>query len=1182
MVKKQQGRDASRGAAAWWVLAALAAIGAFIVAFGAFDSGKPLLGAVPGGIPSTRGIYQANDEGVLFQVRSDIGLPDEQGLVPHQEDDLGQRYVVGVSRQAAEQAAASMGQLTIKLPSGERFGVKFERSEHAANGNWTFIGKVSTRLGPQAAVLTFGPAGVFGVLPIPQGSQMQLSTTRGVTVLEPVRPMHPRDPATGELPVDYVIPPPASQPAAKKGVDSYVSSGVMTGAPLGPPRHVPHRTDPVVAISVAPLADTVEVDVLGLYTKNMVELRGSVAAAETEIQNYLAIANQAHRDSNTGITLKYVGLHQVDYPSTAMNTTVLTDLGANNMPDGTDVQALRESLRADLVALHRPYVSGDTNGGVGYLGSTNGYDGAAFSVSNLSTYTFAHETGHNLGSMHDIVTSTQNGVVSYGAYSYSFGYRQDGPPAFATIMAYPANAQPWIGYFSHPGTIACLGVACGDADADNARSLRNMAPVVSEYRLPPNLISVSASPAVEGDPGSLWTRTATITVKLSTPAPIGGVRFDIGTQNGTAIAGADYSVWSQSAGFSEGESVRSFTVALLPDVLIEGDESFRVVLSNVQGVGIYRDSADVRIIDDDPRVRVSGRFTAPSGVSMPVGQFQIGISEQSVNGYDSSSYWVFPPNFEYNVPVQAGSSVQLSTYLSAPYAQARYELGVITSDMSQDLVLKRNFKLTGALRFPAGQAVPTSPITVIAWGADGSTYGMNATANPPDFKYAFDVVEGAELRLDARDPPAPYVSQHIALGEIHADRLQDITLGSVPSLVMTGARTVEGGNGRDTTVNLTLYLSAIAPAEGVQVDVAVLDGSATAGVDFVGQAKKRVTIGGGKNSLNFPIVIKGDGRSESEEWLKVVLSNTSGAWLPSPQAIVYIVDDDFGVLRNDFNGDGRSDVFWRNTVDGRNIIWWSAAYGQQSNPGSVASRAWSVVGNGDFDGDGESDLFWRNASSGQNIIWPSGNSSLKRSVTTITGLEWKVAAVGDFDGDGYSDVFWRHDTNGQNAIWWAGSYTARTMERAVSTTWKVAGVGDIDGDGQDDVFWRNTVTGANIIWWSGTYSAYANLVGVTNQAWQVVAIGDLSGDGMADVFWRNRNTGENIIWWNGNYATQVREPSVSTAWKVAATGDYDGNGTIDLLWRNGLTGANVIWDSGRYAQRRNVTGVTNTAWVVQQ
>src|SRR3546814_20992212 len=51
--------------------------------------------------------------------------------------------------------------------------------------------------------------------------------------------------------------------------------------------------------------------VLGLYTDDLVELRGSVSAAETEVTNLFAIANQAHLDSATGVQLKVAALKRV-------------------------------------------------------------------------------------------------------------------------------------------------------------------------------------------------------------------------------------------------------------------------------------------------------------------------------------------------------------------------------------------------------------------------------------------------------------------------------------------------------------------------------------------------------------------------------------------------------------------------------------------------------------------------------------------------------------------------------------------------------------------------------------------------------------------------------------------------------------------------------------------------------
>ena len=40
---------------------------------------------------------------------------------------------------------------------------------------------------------------------------------------------------------------------------------------------------------------------------------------------------------------------------------------------------------------------------------------------------------------------------------------------------------------------------------------------------------------------------------------------------------------------------------------------------------------------------------------------------------------------------------------------------------------------------------------------------------------------------------------------------------------------------------------------------------------------------------------------------------------------------------------------------------------------TVGDQNWKIVGTGDFDGDGKSDIFWRNTSTGENAIWGAGD-----------------------------------------------------------------------------------------------------------------------------------------------------------------------------------------------------------------
>jgi hypothetical protein len=256
-------------------------------------------------------------------------------------------------------------------------------------------------------------------------------------------------------------------------------------------------------------------------------------------------------------------------------------------------------------------------------------------------------------------------------------------------------------------------------------------------------------------------------------------------------------------------------------------------------------------------------------------------------------------------------------------------------------------------------------------------------------------------------------------------------------------------------------------------------------------------------------------------------------------------------VRHDFNGDGYSDLLWRNASSGRNVIWNKALYTSQSAV-SIESSGWLVAGTNDFDGDGRSDILWRNASSGGNKLWKSGNSATVQAVTTVADLAWKVVGSGDFDADGRADILWRNTNTGANALWFsANSATSRYITALGDKNWIVAGVGDFDGDDRSDILWRNRVTGANMIWCAGNSASQISVTAVTNQAWQVAGIGDFDGDGRSDIFWRSSGSGANAIWKAGDYGTQQPVTDVTNlAWKLVTVGDYDSDGRSDVVWRS--------------------------------
>jgi peptidyl-Asp metalloendopeptidase len=121
----------------------------------------------------------------------------------------------------------------------------------------------------------------------------------------------------------------------------------------------------------------------------------------------------------------------------------------------------------------------------------------------------------------------------------------------------------------------------------------------------------------------------------------------------------------------------------------------------------------------------------------------------------------------------------------------------------------------------------------------------------------------------------------------------------------------------------------------------------------------------------------------------------------------------------DVDGNLRSDYLFRHSTDGRCFVALVDNLPNQLLPTtgvfhSEPNLQWQIVATGDVDGDGRADLIWRNTADGR--IWTmlmNGSTWTPGAVVwTEPDPHWVLKGTGDFNGDGRADLLFRNDVNG--------------------------------------------------------------------------------------------------------------------------------------------------------------------------
>ncbi len=430
-------------------------------------------------------------------------------------------------------------------------------------------------------------------------------------------------------------------------------------------------------------------------------------------------------------------------------------------------------------------------------------------------------------------------------------------------------------------------------------------------------ISIAGATVAEGDSG---TANHVYTVKLS-QASGKTVTVDCATKDGTAtIADNDYTAKTTTLTFNPGETIKTFTVLVNGDTVLEANETVLVKLSNPTnasitagedtGIGtITNDDTssisinDVSVAEDSASMNFTVILSKPSTCNVTVdyatssGTATAGTDYITNNGTitfapgETSKTLTIVINADLIDEEDETLYVDLSGAISGIIITDAQGIGTITDDDAAPTISigdatvtegnsgTTNAEFTVSLSAASGKTITvnyaTANGTAIA-GTDYTSKNENLIFNPGETRKIISIqVSGNTLDEDDKS------FQVNLSGASNATILDASALGTItddddaPTISIGVATVKEGDVG---TANL-VYTVTLTKASGktVTVDCATQDGTATiADHDYTAKTTTLI-FNPGETSKTITVLVNGDTVLEVDETVLVILSNPTNA-----------------------------------------------------------------------------------------------------------------------------------------------------------------------------------------------------------------------------------------------------------------------------------------------------------------
>ena len=259
-------------------------------------------------------------------------------------------------------------------------------------------------------------------------------------------------------------------------------------------------------------------------------------------------------------------------------------------------------------------------------------------------------------------------------------------------------------------------------------------------------------------------------------------------------------------------------------------------------------------------------------------------------------------------------------------------------------------------------------------------------------------------------------------------------------------------------------------------------------------------------------------------------------------------------VRNDVDGDGKTDLMYHD-ANGRRLIYWLMDGSSLTGSGVIGGvgAGYTVGATGDVNADRKVDLIWTSAA--RDLYLWAGNGSGFTSIRIGTyPAGWTLVGAGDIDGDKRSDLLFHNPSTRQFSYRiMRGATTLRSaLISGVGHGYTIGATGDVNADGKLDLVW--TSAARDLYLWAGNGNTFTSIpIGTYPAGWALIGAGDIDGDGRSDLLFHNPNTLQ-FSYRIMRGASVVRSALIGGLGNgeyVGSAGDLNGDGKHDLIWTGG-------------------------------